>query len=60
MTVIRRASDVADLGDPPSNHLEALAGDRIGEFSIRINRRYRICFRWNEDGADELEIVDYH
>jgi proteic killer suppression protein len=60
MTVIRRAANVDDLGDPPSNHLEALVGDRTGEFSIRINRRYRVCFTWDEDGAGDLEIVDYH
>jgi proteic killer suppression protein len=44
----------------PSNRLEALAGDREGQFSIRINRQWRICFRWHEGDAWDVEIVDYH
>jgi proteic killer suppression protein len=60
MTVIRRASSIDDLGDPPSNNLKTLTGDRFGEFSVRINRQYRVCFTWDEDGAYDLEIVDYH
>jgi proteic killer suppression protein len=44
----------------PSLHLEKLVGDRKGQHSIRINDRYRICFEWREDGAYEVEIVDYH
>jgi proteic killer suppression protein len=43
----------------PSNHLEALKGDRKGQYSVRINDQWRICFKWN-DGAEEVEIVDYH
>jgi len=49
-----------DLRVPPGNQLEALSGDRKGQFSIRINRQYRICFSWTELGPDEVEIVDYH
>jgi len=49
-----------DLRVPPGNHLEALAGDRAGQHSIRINDRYRICFAWTEAGAALVEIVDYH
>lgn len=48
-----------DLRVPPGNRLEALAGDRKGQHSIRINDQWRICFRWN-DGAHGVEIVDYH
>lgn len=44
----------------PSNRLEKLAGDRAGEFSIRINPQYRVCFRWHEGDAFDVEIVDYH
>lgn len=44
----------------PSNHLEQLAGDREGEYSIWINRQYRICFAWDDGDAWEVEIVDYH
>ncbi len=48
------------LRTPAGNQLEALRGDRAGQFSIRINNQYRICFTWNDGGADEVEIVDYH
>ena len=49
-----------DLRIPPGNRLEALKADRIGQYSIRINDQYRICFVWNETDAREVEIVDYH
>ena len=49
-----------ELGIPPGNRLEALSRDRKGQFSIRINAQYRICFLWTEDGPDAVEIVDYH
>jgi proteic killer suppression protein len=45
---------------PPGNRLEALSGDRSGQYSIRINDQYRVCFVWTERGAREIEIVDYH
>ena len=45
---------------PPGNQLEALSGDRNGQYSIRINDQYRICFIWTETGPDQVEIVDYH
>ena len=48
-----------DLKSPPSNRLEQLKGDRIGQYSIRINDKYRICFKW-QNGAEDVEIVDYH
>ena len=45
---------------PPGNRLEALKGRRLGQYSIRINDQYRICFKWRDQGPDEVEIVDYH
>ncbi len=45
---------------PPANHLEALTGDRKGQFSIRINDQFRLCFRWQDNNACDVEIVDYH
>ena len=49
-----------DLRVPPGNRFEALKADRLGQHSIRINNQYRICFKWGESGAVEVEIVDYH
>lgn len=49
-----------DLRIPPGNRLEILFGNRQGQYSIRINQRYRICFKWTEIGPSEVEIVDYH
>ena len=49
-----------ELRIPPGNRLEALARDRRGQFSIRINDQYRVCFIWTDDGPDAVEIVDYH
>jgi proteic killer suppression protein len=49
-----------DLRVPPGNHLEALKGDRIGQHSVRINNQWRICFKWSPEGAEDVEIVDYH
>ena len=49
-----------DLREPPSNRLEGLKGDRAGQYSIRINRQWRICFDWNDGSAENVEIVDYH
>lgn len=54
------ADTLDDLRDPPGNHLEALKGDRQGQYSIRIDNRYRVCFRWQENEAWDVEIVDYH
>jgi proteic killer suppression protein len=48
------------LRSPPGNRLEALKGERAGQYSIRINNQWRICFRWSENGAEDVEIVDYH
>lgn len=49
-----------DLRVPPGNQLEALKGDRKGQYSIRINDQWRVCFVWKTDGAHDVEIVDYH
>jgi proteic killer suppression protein len=49
-----------DLRSPPGNRLEALAGNRKGQHSIRINAQWRLCFVWTEEGPTEVEIVDYH
>ncbi|MBY0562792.1 MAG: type II toxin-antitoxin system RelE/ParE family toxin [Hyphomonadaceae bacterium] len=49
-----------DMASPPGNRLEALKGDRKGQYSIRISDQFRICFRWTDDGAEDAEIVDYH
>jgi toxin HigB-1 len=54
------AVSLEDLKIPPGNQLEALQGDREGQHSIRINQQYRICFTWIEEGAEDVEIVDYH
>ena len=54
------AVDLADLRVPPGNRLERLVGDRAGQFSIRINDQWRICFRWQDADAFDVEMVDYH
>lgn len=54
------AGRLDDLRVPPGNRLEALWGDREGQYSIRINDQWRICFRWVGGGAEDVEIVDYH
>ena len=54
------ATRLVDLRAPPSNRLEALKGDRKGQYSIRINDQWRICFVWRGGHAHEVEIVDYH
>jgi proteic killer suppression protein len=54
------AESLDDLTIPPGNRLEPLKGDRAGQFSIRINLRFRICFRWTQAGPEQVEIVDYH
>lgn len=57
---INQAVRLDDLRAPPSNHLEKLRGDREGQHSIKVNDQWRVCFRWTEAGAEEVEIVDYH
>ena len=57
---LNAAGDLGDLRSPPGNHLEALAGDRKRQHSIRINDQFRVCFVWTSEGPAEVEIVDYH
>ncbi|MEE4359169.1 MAG: type II toxin-antitoxin system RelE/ParE family toxin [Desulfococcaceae bacterium] len=54
------AANLKDLKIPPANYLEMLQGDRKGQYSIRINQQYRICFDWTEEGPAQVEITDYH
>ncbi len=54
------AERIGDLRVPPGNRLEGLKGDRVGQYSIRVNDQFRICFRWTTAGAKDVEIVDYH
>ena len=60
LMMIDAAEKIEDLRVPPGNRLEALHGDREGEYSIRVNDQYRICFSFNNGDADKVEIVDYH
>ena len=60
LILLQAASELDDLKSPPGNRLEALNGDREGQHSIRINRQWRMCFRWTADGPEDVEIVDYH
>lgn len=60
LLVLDAADDLADLRVPPGNRLEKLSGDRRGQHSIRINDQWRICFRWENGDAFEVEIADYH
>ncbi len=57
---LHAATELASLRIPPGNQLEALKGDRKGQYSIRINGQWRVCFSWHDDGARDVEIVDYH
>lgn len=60
LTQLHRSRELRDLMLPPGNHLEALKGGRTGEHSIRVNDQWRVCFRWHEGDAYDVEIVDYH
>jgi len=57
---LNQARSLQDLLVPPGNHLEALKGDRKGQHSIRVNDQWRICFRWSDGHAYDVEVVDYH
>ncbi len=57
---LHATTDLLGLRIPPGNMLEALKGARVGQHSMRINAQWRICFVWREDGAHQVEIVDYH
>jgi proteic killer suppression protein len=60
LLILDAAETLEDLRSPPGNRLEKLSGDRAGEYSIRINDQWRICFRWRQRDAEDVEIVDYH
>jgi proteic killer suppression protein len=60
LLILDAAESPQDLRVPPGNRLEKLAGDRRGQYSIRVNDRWRICFRWSQGNADDVELVDYH
>ena len=60
LKMLNAAGNVTDLRVPPGNRLEALKGNRKGQHSIRVNDQYRICFRWRNGDAFDVEIVDYH
>ena len=60
LTMLEYARELADLRSPPGNRLEALKGDRAGQYSIRINDQWRICFVWTMSGPENIEITDYH
>ena len=60
LTALDSVKEINDLRFPPGNHLEELKGDRLGQYSIRINDQWRICFIWTQQGPAEIEIVDYH
>lgn len=57
---LHAAETLEFLRSPPGNRLEALKGDREGQYSIRINDQFRVCFRWTSEGPEDVEIVDYH
>jgi len=60
LLLLEGSDRIEDLRIPPANRLEKLAGNRMGQYSIRINDQWRICFRWESGGACDVEIVDYH
>ena len=60
LTQLAAAATLEFLKSPPGNHLEQLRGDREGQYSIRINKQWRVCFAWAAEGPTDVEIVDYH
>jgi proteic killer suppression protein len=60
LAILNAAIELANLTIPPGNRLEGLAKDRKGQHSIRVNDQYRVCFRWSEGNAHDVEVVDYH
>jgi toxin HigB-1 len=60
LDMLDAAPTLAALRSPPGNRLEALRADRAGQFSIRVNDQWRVCFAWTEAGPDRVEVVDYH
>jgi len=60
LAMLNAAKTLDFMRSPPGNRLEALKGDRAGQWSVRINDQWRVCFVWTDEGPDEVEIVDYH
>jgi proteic killer suppression protein len=60
LMMLNRSVSIDDLRIPPNNKLESLSGDRVNQYSIRINDQWRICFKWNGNDVSDVEIVDYH
>ncbi|MHC2002679.1 type II toxin-antitoxin system RelE/ParE family toxin [Methylobacterium sp. CM6241] len=60
LDILDAATTLDDLRSPPGNRLELLKGNRAGQYSIRINDQWRLCFRWTVQGPEQVEIVDYH
>lgn len=60
LQMLDAAFELRDLRSPPGNRLEPMVGDRSGQYSIRINDQWRVCFIWTTDGPEDVEIVDYH
>jgi proteic killer suppression protein len=60
LLILDAADELGDLRVPPGNRLEKLKSDRAGSYSIRVNQQWRICFKWTDAGADDVELVDYH
>ena len=60
LAMLNVAADLRDLRLPPANRLESLLGNRLGQYSVRINDQFRLCFMWSREGPAEVEIVDYH
>jgi proteic killer suppression protein len=60
LILINAAESINDLRVPPGNRLEKLTGDRAGQYSVRVNNQWRICFSWSSSGASNVELVDYH
>jgi proteic killer suppression protein len=60
LAILDASESLNDLRSPPGNRLEQLSGDRAGQHSIRINDQWRVCFRWEDGDAEDVEITDYH
>ncbi|HEX4645596.1 MAG TPA: type II toxin-antitoxin system RelE/ParE family toxin [Verrucomicrobiae bacterium] len=60
LTQLHRSRELLDMRLPPGNRLEALKGDRAGRYSVRINDQWRLCYRWHDGDAYDVEVVDYH
>lgn len=60
LLVLDAAESIEDLRTPPGNRLERLSGNRVGQYSIRVNAQWRLCFRWDQGDAYDVEITDYH